>query len=92
MATCYTEDLWTHEVRRPPQWISESLTVWFWVQQDINSRQCKVLFSTFSVAEPIQTGGSDLEEVRCGCRLAPMDCQGVREVVNAHHCPGNDIN
>ena len=43
VATRLTEGLWTHEVCRPPQWVSESLTVWIWVQLDISSRPCKGL-------------------------------------------------
>jgi hypothetical protein len=43
MATRHAEGLWTHEVRRLPQWVSDSLTVWIWVQNDNFSLPCKGL-------------------------------------------------
>ncbi len=33
MAARCAEGQRTHEVCRPPQWVSDSLTVWVWVQQ-----------------------------------------------------------
>jgi hypothetical protein len=61
MTTHHTEVLWTHEVCRPPQRVSESLTVWIcqWVEQDSFPQPCKGLegfFCTYSCAYPLQTG------------------------------------
>jgi hypothetical protein len=33
MAARHAEGLWIHDECRPPQWESDSLTVWIWVRQ-----------------------------------------------------------
>ncbi len=43
MAARHTEGQRTHEVCRPPQWVSDSLTVWIWVQHIFFFRPSKGL-------------------------------------------------
>jgi hypothetical protein len=91
IAARHAEGQWTNEVCRPPQWVSDSLTVWIWVQQVIYLWPCKGLEEGLLALAALQTQRKrwwrDLVEARWGCRLAPMDSQGVREVVCAQHCP-----
>ena len=91
MAARHAEGQKTHEVCWPPQWVSDSLTVWIWVQQVAFFRPCKGLDEGVSalaaLPPPRKRWWRDLAEALWGRKLAPMDSQGVREAVCAQHCP-----
>ena len=53
MAARRAEGQRTHEVCRPPQWVSDSLTVWIWVQQVQGAGGGG--FSTCRASDPMQT-------------------------------------
>ena len=56
MAARHAERQWTHEVCRPPQWVSDSLTVWILVQRVLSFQPCKGLEEGVSAAsDPTQT-------------------------------------
>ena len=91
MAARHTGGQCTHEVCRPPQWVSDSLTVWIWVRQVILFRPCKGLEKGVSALAELPTPRKRRwqrpQRGTGGCRFAPMDFQGVREVVCAQHRP-----
>ncbi len=55
MAARHTGGQWTHEVCRPPQCVSDSLTVWIWVRQVISFRKCKGLEEGVSALAELPT-------------------------------------
>jgi hypothetical protein len=77
----HAEGQWTNEVCRPPQWVSDSLTVYIWVQQVVFFRPCKGLEEGVSALAALPTPRNlwwrDLAEALWGRRLAPMNRQGV---------------
>jgi hypothetical protein len=59
MATRHTGGLCTHEVHKSPQWVSESLTLWIWVQQDTlpdhaRGRGCEAVPALVAAPTPCQ--------------------------------------
>ncbi len=55
MAARHTEGQWTHEVCRPPLWVSNGLTVWIWARQVILFRSCKGLEEGVSALAELPT-------------------------------------
>ncbi len=72
MAARHTEGQRTHEVCRPPQWVSDSLTVWIWVQQVALFWPYKGLDEEVSalaaLLAPCKMWWCDLTEALWGCR------------------------
>ncbi len=69
MAARRAEGQWTHEVCRPPQWVSDSLTVWIWVQQVFFFWACRGLEEGVSALAALQThanGGGVTSHRHCG--------------------------
>ncbi len=91
MVARHAEGQRTHELCRPSPWVSDSLTLWIWVQQVVIFRLCRGLEEGVSALAALPNACKrwlcDLAEALWGCRLAPMDSQGVQEVVCAQHCP-----